>query len=62
MWTWLTIMIVVFIVLVFLEELIEFLVNRIVLGPAPWEGKLKSFFDRVIEWFKRKVKRHPSVD
>lgn len=62
MWTWLTIVIVVFLVLVFLEELKEFLVNRIVLGPAQWEGKLKRLFHRVIEYFKRKIKRQPSVD
>ncbi|GIN60911.1 hypothetical protein J27TS8_09040 [Robertmurraya siralis] len=57
MWTWILVIMILFLILVLFEELIEFLVNRFILGPASWEGKIKRFLHSLIGWFKRKGKR-----
>lgn len=61
MWLWLLVILSPFIILAIIEELIEFFVNRYVLGPADWEGKLKFFVRKTISWIQKKLKKETST-
>lgn len=62
MWSLLILILLPFFILVIIEESIEFFVNRYVLGPAKWEGRVKIFFQDAVAWAKRKLKKAPSLE
>lgn len=61
MWLLLLIIILPLLILAIVEELKEFFVNRYVLGPASWEGKVRVFFHKVVDWMKKKLKKVSST-
>jgi len=56
LWLWVWFVILPFLILAILEEMIEFFVQRYMLGPAEWEGKLKDIFARSYSGLKKKLR------
>lgn len=62
MWLLLLIVFLSFLLLVIVEESIEFFVNRYALGPAPWEGKVRAYYKKLLHWLKGKLNKEASPE
>jgi hypothetical protein len=62
MWQWILVIVIPLFILAILEEIKEFFVNRYVLGPAVWEGKVKRAAWKSIQWLKKKLKRETTAN
>lgn len=62
MWPVIFILILPFLIIAILEELKEFFVNRYVLGPAAWEGKLKVFLQGKMIWLKKRFRKSQETE
>lgn len=62
MWEWILVIVIPILVLIVIEEGKEFFVNRYVLGPAPWEGKVKRYAQKGVYWVRKKLKKSTSTN